>query len=58
MEVEAEATAMLCLAALNLPGVEYCRGYIQNWIDTETIPEKSCRKILSTTDKILKAGTK
>lgn len=56
-EVEAESVAMLCLASLDLPGVEYCRGYIQNWSDTGLIPEKSCRKIMSCTDKILKAGT-
>jgi len=57
MEVEAESVAMLCLASLNMDGMEYCRGYIQNWISTESIPEKSCRKIMSVADKILKAGT-
>jgi hypothetical protein len=30
-EVEAESVALLCLAALNLPGVEFSRGYIQAW---------------------------
>lgn len=55
-EVEAESVAMLCLASLNLPGVEYCRGYIQHWIDSDSIPEKSCQKIFKTVDQILKAG--
>ena len=30
-ECEAEAVALLCCAALDLPGVEFCRGYIQSW---------------------------
>ena len=30
-ECEAEAVALLCCAALDLPGVDQCRGYIQNW---------------------------
>jgi hypothetical protein len=30
-ECEAEAVAMPCCAALNLPGVDYSRGYIQSW---------------------------
>lgn len=55
-EVEAESVALLCLASLDLPGVEYCRGYIQNWIVTDDIDEKSAKRILSATDKILKAG--
>ena len=57
-EVEAEAVALLCCAALNLPGVEYSRGYIQNWWGAgNPIPEPSARKILKVTDQILKAGT-
>lgn len=55
-EVEAESVAMLCLSALNMPGVEFCRGYIQNWIDSKEIPEKSAQKIMAAADKILKAG--
>jgi hypothetical protein len=47
---------MLCLEALDLPGAEYCRGYVQNWIGGNPIPEKSARKILVAADKILKAG--
>jgi antirestriction protein ArdC len=30
-ECEAEAVALLCCAALELPGVDHCRGYIQAW---------------------------
>ena len=30
-ECEAESVALLCCAALGLPGVEFSRGYIQNW---------------------------
>ena len=55
-EVEAEGTAMLCLAALDLPGMEYCRGYIQSWIKGNEIPEKSAKNIMKAADQILKAG--
>jgi hypothetical protein len=61
-EVEAEAVALLCCEALNLDGADYCRGYIQNWLDPEgnpgvdTIPEKSAQKILRAADQILRAG--
>ena len=30
-ECEAEAVALICCAALGLPGIEECRGYIQSW---------------------------
>lgn len=56
-EVEAESTAMLCVATLDLPGVEYCRGYIQNWLKGNEIPEKSAQAIFKAADTILKAGT-
>jgi hypothetical protein len=56
-EVEAEAVAMLVCAALNLPGVEYSRGYIQSWNrDGQPIPERSAAKIFKTADQILRAG--
>jgi hypothetical protein len=56
-EVEAESVALLCLAALDLPGVEHCRGYIQSWWKSgEPIPERSAQRILKATDQILKAG--
>ncbi len=57
-ECEAEAVAMLCCAALDLPGVECCRGYIQSWWGAgNPIPERSAQRILKVADQILKAGT-
>lgn len=56
-EVEAEATAMLVCAALELPGIEYSRGYIQAWNQSgEQIPERSAAKIFKAADAILTAG--
>ena len=56
-ECEAEAVALLCCAALNLPGIENCRGYIQNWWGSgNPIPERSAQRILKVADQILKAG--
>jgi hypothetical protein len=54
--VEAEATAFLCLESLGLEGSEYCRGYIQSWLQGNRIPEKSAQRIITAADKILKAG--
>jgi antirestriction protein ArdC len=57
-ECEAEAVALLCCAALDLPGVECSRGYIQAWWGQgNPIPEKSAQRILKAADQILKAGT-
>ena len=55
-EVEAEAVAMLLCESLELPGSEFCRGYIQNWLQGDVIPEKSAMKIFGAADRILKAG--
>jgi antirestriction protein ArdC len=56
-ECEAEAVALLCCAALDLPGVECCRGYIQGWWGQgNPIPERSAQRILKAADQILKAG--
>lgn len=55
-EVEAESVALLCLDSLGMDGAEYCRGYIQNWLQGGTIPERSAQKIFAVADKILKAG--
>ena len=56
-EVEAEATAMLVCAALDLPGIEDARGYIQHWYGTgQPIPEVSARRIFKAADQILRAG--
>lgn len=57
-ECEAEAVALLCCAALELPGVECSRGYIQVWWGRgNAIPEKSAQRILKAADQILRAGT-
>ena len=55
-EAEAEAVAMLLCESLELPGAEFCRGYIQNWLQGDVIPEKSAMKIFGAADRILKAG--
>ena len=58
-EAEAEATAYLCCAALNLGGLECARGYIQNWLSSDSSRElfkKSASRVFSAADKILKAG--
>jgi hypothetical protein len=50
--------ALLCCAALGLPGVEHCRGYIQSWWGAgNPIPERSAQRILKVADQILNAGT-
>jgi hypothetical protein len=55
-ECEAEAVALLCLAALDLPGIEHCRGYVQHWWGHgNPIPERSAQRILKVADQILKA---
>ena len=57
-ECEAEAVALLCCAALNLPGVEFSRGYIQSWWGAgNPIPERSSQRIFKAADQILNAGT-
>ena len=56
-EAEAESVALLCCAALELPGIEYSRGYIQAWWGQgNPIPEKSAQRILKVADQILRAG--
>lgn len=55
-EVEAEAVALLLCESLELEGAEFCRGYIQNWICGDIIPEKSAQKVLGAADRILRAG--
>jgi antirestriction protein ArdC len=55
-EVEAEAVALLCCESLGLAGAEFSRGYIQSWLQGESIPERSARRIFHVADQILKAG--
>lgn len=56
MEVEAEAVALILCETLALPGAEYCRGYIADWLSGYSIPERSAQKIFHAADVILKAG--
>lgn len=56
-ECEAEAVALLCCAALDLPGVEQSRGYIQHWWGSgHSIPERSAQRVLKAADQILRVG--
>jgi antirestriction protein ArdC len=55
-ECEAECVALLCCAALDLPGIAEARGYVQHWHGTNPIPERSAQRILKAADQILKAG--
>lgn len=55
-EVEAESVAFILCSLLDLPGRDESRGYIQAWLNGQTIPEKSAHKIFSAADKILKSG--
>ena len=57
-ECEAESVALLCCAALDLPGTDESRGYIQSWWGSgNPIPERSAQRIFKAADQILKAGT-
>jgi hypothetical protein len=56
-EVEAESVALICCETLQLPGAEYCRGYIQKWLGSnELISDRSAQRIFSAASTILKAG--
>ncbi len=57
-EAEAEAVALLCLEALELPGSEYARGYIQSWLGPgQVFPERSAQRVFKAADTILRAGS-
>ena len=55
-EVEAECVALICCESLNLTGAEFCRGYIQHWLGSEKIPDRSAQRIFKAADQILRAG--
>lgn len=58
-ELEAEGTAMLVCAALQLPGVDESRAYMQHWYGAgQPVPEASARKMFKAADAILRAGRK
>lgn len=55
-EVEAEGVTYIILCALDLPGKEESRGYLQHWLAGNKLEEKTARRIFGAADKILKAG--
>jgi hypothetical protein len=55
-EVEAECVALILCETLQLSGAEYCRGYVQEWLQGEQIPERSAQKIFHAADMIIRAG--
>jgi antirestriction protein ArdC len=57
-EVEAEAVAMLCCAALNISGFEHSAGYIQHWMqgNRTIVDEKVAQRIFKTANAVLEAG--
>lgn len=55
-EAEAESVALICLETLGLEGAEFCRGYIQNWLRGDSLPERSAQKIFHAADLIVRAG--
>lgn len=57
-EAETESVALLCVESLGLPDGPHCGGYVQHWLQGESIPEKSAQKIFAAADRILKAGRK
>jgi antirestriction protein ArdC len=55
-EAEAESVALILCETLGLSGAEYARGYVQEWLQGEVIPERSSQKIFHAADVIIKAG--
>jgi len=55
-EVEAECVALICSASLGLPGEEFSRGYIQHWLKSAAIPDRSVQRVFRAADTILRAG--
>ena len=55
-EVEAEATAYILCALLELPGMAESRHYVQSWLDCAEVSERSAQRIYKAADSILKAG--
>jgi antirestriction protein ArdC len=52
-EVEAESVALICCESLGVEGVEYCRGYIQHWMKTESeIPNPSAARIFAAASRL------
>jgi hypothetical protein len=56
-EAEAESVAFLVGNIIGLDNLSDCRGYIQEWLNGDSIPEKSAQKIFKVADQILKTGS-
>lgn len=56
-EVEAEGVAYILCSLLDMPGQAESRHYIQGWLESDSVPEKSARHIFTAADKILHAGS-
>jgi hypothetical protein len=56
-EAEAESVAFLVGSIIGLDKLSDSRGYIQGWLQGDSIPEKSAQKIFRVADQILKAGS-
>lgn len=55
-EVEAEAVSLICCQSLGLPGAEFSRGYLQHWLGSKKIEDRTAHRIFHAADRILKAG--
>jgi hypothetical protein len=56
-EAEAESVAFLVGSIIGLDKLNDSRGYIQGWLQGDSIPEKSAQKIFRVADQIIKAGS-
>lgn len=56
-EAESESVAFLVGSIIGLDNLSDCRGYIQGWLQGDSMPEKSAQKIFRVADQILKAGS-
>jgi len=55
-EVEAESVALICCESLGMSGAEFSRGYIQHYLRSDKILERSAHRIFKAADRILRAG--
>ena len=55
-EMEAEATALLCMETLGLPGADEARGYIQHWRRGSELTEEMAQRIFTAAETIRSAG--
>lgn len=55
-EAEAEGVAYILTTLLGLEGQAESRGYIQNWLNGQELPEESAKRIFVAANKIMTAG--